>query len=139
MSLEQQTSAAATTFIGARPSKPHAIAAILNVLMGVFGVAASLPELSGGKGNTDGVPWGIVVLAFVLAILSFVSSYGVWRRQRWGVVLTIVINAVSFISGAPGIIFGPNAFLVISSIVGCIVNVVIIYLLLRRSPAPAQS
>jgi hypothetical protein len=118
-----------------RPTRSHAIAAILNVVFSVFGIIWSLPVIQGGAPGSDQVPFPIVVFGFALGLLGMVSSYGVWQRQRWGVVLTIVINALSFISGAPGILFGPSAFLVISSIVGCLANVAIIYLLLRRAPA----
>jgi Predicted membrane protein (DUF2127) len=120
---------------GQGPSTAHKIAAIINVAGAVFGIIWALPVLQGGAADSDQVPYPVVILGFVLGILSVVSSYGVWKRQRWGVVLTIVLNAISFISGAPGILFGPTAFLVISSIVGCAANIVVIYLLLRRGSA----
>lgn len=116
----------------AGPSTAHKIAAILNVAGAVFGIVWALPVLQGGAADSDQVPYPVVILGFVLAILCLVSSYGVWKRQRWGVVLTIVLNAISFISGAPGILFGPTAFLVVGSVVGCVANIVIIYLLLLR-------
>lgn len=119
----------------AGPSTAHKVAAILNVAGAVFGIVWALPVLQGGAADSDQVPYPVVILGFGLGILCLVSSYGVWKRQRWGVVLTIVLNAISFISGAPGILFGPTAFLVISSIVGCAANIVIIYLLLRRGSA----
>jgi hypothetical protein len=120
---------------GQGPSTAHKIAAILNVAGAVFGIVWALPVLQGGAGDSDEVPYPVVILGFALSILSLVSSYGVWKRQRWGVVLTIVLNAVSFVSGAPGILFGPTAFLVVGSIVSCAVNVLIVYLLLRRGSA----
>ncbi|MFI7589227.1 DUF2127 domain-containing protein [Spongisporangium articulatum] len=132
------TADSSTAALTPRPTTSHATAAVLNVVLATLTVITVLPELNKGQaGNDDGVPWGIVLLAFVLAILMFVSSYGVWARQRWGVVLTIVLNVLSFIFGAPGIIFGGSAFLVIGSIVGCVLNIAIVYLLLRRTPAQA--
>jgi hypothetical protein len=122
-----------------KPTRPHAIAAVLNALVSVLGALWALPVIQGGAAGSDQVPFPVVVFGFVLGILGVVSSYGVWRRQRWGVVLTVVINALSFISGAPGIIFGPSAFLVVSSIVFAVANLVIIYLLLRRAPARVRS
>ena len=119
----------------AGPSTAHKVAAILNVAGAVFSIVWSLPVLQGGAADSDQVPYPVVILGFVLAILCLVSSYGVWRRQRWGVVLTIVLNAIGFISGAPGILFGETTFLVVGSIVGCVVSLVIIYLLLRRGSA----
>ncbi len=127
----------ATVPISERPTRRHAIAAVLNVAISIFGVIFALPVMQGGAANSDQVPFPVIIFGFALSLLGLVSSYGVWRRQRWGVVLTIVINALSFISGAPGILFGPTTFLVVGSIVGCIVNVVIIYLLLRPARAEA--
>ena len=67
---------------------------------------------------------------------------GAWAGQRWGVVLTIVMNSLSFIIGVPGIFFSGRAFLEVTSVLGCIANVVVIVLLLRRGrtsvPAPSQ-
>jgi hypothetical protein len=135
-----QPSAASSLPAGADPpaglTHAHAAAAILNVIGSVFVIVWSLPVMQGGADNSDQVPWPIVILGFVLGILGLVGSYGIWARQRWGVVLTIVLNVISFITGAPGILFGGSAFLVIGSIVGCLVNVVIVYLLLRRRPSP---
>ena len=116
-------------------SPSHKAAAILNAVLAVFTVVWSIPALQGGQDDSDQVPWPVVVLGFAIGALCLVSSYGVWRGQRWGVVLTIVLNAISFITGAPGIPFGPNAFVIIGSIIGCIGAVVIIYLLMRRGGA----
>jgi peptidoglycan/LPS O-acetylase OafA/YrhL len=115
-----------------RPSQAHQAAAVLNVLLGLFTVFWSLPVMNGGAEDSDQVPYPVVILGFAIGILCCVSSYGIWRRQRWGVVLTIVLNALSFLTGAPGILFGDSTFLVVSSVVGCVLNVVIVYLLLRR-------
>jgi uncharacterized membrane protein (DUF2068 family) len=114
------------------PSTAHKTAAVLNVLNALFTIVWSLPVLQGGAADSDQVPYPVVIFGFVLAVLCLVSSYGIWKRQRWGVVLTIVLNAVSFISGAPGILFGDSAFLVVGSVVGCALNLAVIYLLLRR-------
>jgi uncharacterized membrane protein (DUF2068 family) len=128
----------ATVPVTDRPSTSHAVAAVLNVAFSVFSVVYSLPVIQGGAANSDEVPYPIIILGFALGIIGVISSYGVWHRQRWGVVLTIVVNVVSFLTGAPGIIFGPTAFLVIGSIVGAVANIVIIYLLLRRSSVRAD-
>ncbi len=123
-----------------RRSTEYSVAAILNLLISLAGIGFALPVLF--QGSTDAAasgdqpPFGIIVLSFALAIIGVVASYGVWKMQRWGVVLCIVVNAVNFLSGLPGVFFGPTAFLKIGSVVSCVVNVVIIVLLLRRRNAP---
>lgn len=122
-------------------SPAHRTAAILNVAVCLFGFLFALPVLQDGAeaaaDSGDQPPFAVIVISFVLAVVGLVSSYGVWQGQRWGVILTIVVNALSFLSGVPGVAFGPTTFLVVSSIVGCAVNVLIVYLLLRRSAAPS--
>jgi hypothetical protein len=120
----------------ARRSTAHTVAAVLNLVLSLLGIAFSLPYLwqgaaaSGGEGQP---PYAVILLSLILGVVGVISSYGVWTGQRWGVVLTVVVNALNFLSGVPGVIFGGSAFLVIGSIVGCVGNIVIVYLLLRRS------
>jgi hypothetical protein len=118
----------------------HRVAAVLSVAYAVFSIVWSLPVISGGShDNKSSVPWGVIIVGFVIAVVICVAAYGVWTGQRWGVVLTVVMNALSFILGAPGIIFGDSAFLVVSSIIGCLANVAVIVLLLRRSRATSAA
>ena len=123
----------------ARRSPAHTAAAVLNLAVSLLGVALSLPILPQGAAATeqagDQPPFFIIILSLVLGTVGVVSSYGVWRGQRWGVVLTIVVNALSLLSGIPGVVFGPTTFLVVVSVIGCLLNVAIIYLLLRRRAA----
>jgi uncharacterized membrane protein (DUF2068 family) len=122
----------------ARRSGAHTAAALLNLVLSLVAIGLSMPYLWAGASASDAAgqpPFFIIVLSLVLGVAGVVSSYGIWVGQRWGVVLTIVLQALNFLSGAPGIVFGGSAFLVIGSIVGCIANVVIVYLLLRRRGA----
>lgn len=125
-----------------RRSTEYTVAAILNLLLSLAGIGFSLPVLFQGSADAaaggDQPPYGVIVLSFALGIVGVVASYGVWKMQRWGVVLAIVVNALNFLSGLPGVFFGPTAFLKVGSVVGCVLDVVIIVLLLRRRSAPAE-
>lgn len=124
-----------------RRSTQYTVAAIVNLVFSLAGIVFALPVLFQGSQTAadsgDQPPFGVIVLAFALGIIGVVASYGVWKMQRWGVVLCIVVNALNFLSGLPGVFFGPTLFLKVGSIVACVANLVIIYLLLRRRTAPA--
>ena len=133
-----------TTAATGRSTKPrrstaHTAAALLNVLFSLLAIGFAMPPLWAGASASEAEagqpPYFIVVLSLVLGVAGLISSYGIWVGQRWGVVLTIILQALNFLSGAPGIVFGGSAFLVIGSIVGCVLNVAIVYLLLRRRGA----
>lgn len=123
-------------------SRDHTIAALLNVVISVVAVTLSLPlvqrwvQAADASGNHP--PSAVIVVSFVLGIAGLVSSYGVWRARRWGVVLTIVVNVVSMLSGTPGRAFHPTSLVgLVVLFAGCVVNLVIISLLRRpltRSP-----
>jgi uncharacterized membrane protein (DUF2068 family) len=126
-----------------RRSTAHTAAAVLNAVLSLVGIVLSLPVLQQGADQTaaagDQPPFAIIIVSLVLGTVGLVSSYGVWQGQRWGVVLTIVVNALSFLSGVPGIVFGPTTFLVVGSVIGCVANLLVIYLLLRRTAAPTTA
>jgi hypothetical protein len=140
-SYDRRTHREVTVPSSVRRSTAHTAAAVLNAVLSLISVALALPLLPQGADQTaaagDQPPFAIIVLSLVLGTVGLVSSYGVWQGQRWGVVLTIVVNALSFLSGAPGIVFGPTAFLVIGSVIGCAGNILVIYLLLRRRTVAA--
>jgi hypothetical protein len=65
-------------------------------------------------------------------IAGVVAAYGVFRTQRWGVILTLVLMVVNVLISLPGIPFGPSAFDKVSSAFGFLVAAAAIYFLLRR-------
>jgi hypothetical protein len=126
-------SANLTTAARRRVSTQHKVAVGISVAYALFSIIYSLPIINGGENdNGSGIPWGVVIVGFVFAVITCVAAYGAWTGQRWGVVLTIVMNALAFIVGAPGIFFSGKMFLEITSVLGCVANVVVIVLLLRR-------
>lgn len=120
-------------------SGDHTAAAVVNLVLSLIGIAFSLPALFLGSDGAaeagDQPPFGILVLVFALSMIGIVASYGIWKVERWGVVLAIVVNALNFVSGLPGAFVGPTVFLKIGSAVGCVLNVLVVWLLLRRRPA----
>jgi O-antigen/teichoic acid export membrane protein len=116
------------------------IAVVLSLILGVIGLVFALPMLSRGVSDieraNDAPPYFIVLSGFVFAILRLVGAYGTWREQRWGIVITILANALDSILALPGIFYAPTTELWLSAIFGVAVSVVIIVLCLWRDPKP---
>ena len=64
------------------------------------------PGVAGHDARTTR-PLVVVVTGTLLGAVGLVSAYGVWRNQRWGVILTIFFRAVDGRSSLPGIFFAP--------------------------------
>jgi peptidoglycan/LPS O-acetylase OafA/YrhL len=106
----------------------------LNTLVALVSIAFALAFLPRGadERNEDYVPYPVIVIGLVLGVLGLMASYGLWRKERWGRILTMVVQILQIVTGAPGAIFGPNTFTQVSSVVLLVVNVAVIVLLLRR-------
>jgi len=106
----------------------------LNALVAVISIAFALAYLPRGANdlNKNYVPYPVIVIGLVLGVLGLMSSYGMWRKERWGTILTMVVEILQLITGAPGVILGPDTFTQVSSVILLLVNVAVIVLLLRR-------
>lgn len=110
------------------------IAAVISFLLSAAGVVGSLPLIAAGmeanNNNPESIPYFVLMLALVLGVIGMIAAYGAWRQQRWGVILTILVNLLNGLSAAPGILFAPNTPLFISALVSVIGGVVVIVLCL---------
>ena len=117
------------------------IAAVLSFLSNAYSLVFSLPFIILGADAanqaTEGPPYSVILLAFVLGIIGIVAAYGTWKQMRWGVILTILVNLIGGLSAAPGIIFRPTPFLFASATIGVVIDIVIIVLCLWRDRQPA--
>lgn len=68
-------------------------AAVISVVVAVSGIAFyDVPELvAGAAASRD--PYWIVFGSFASDVAALIAAWGAWRRQVWGVVLLIVVNA----------------------------------------------
>lgn len=116
-------------------------AVIVHTLNSIFMVAADLPALMQGPpadGPLAGVPQVVLVVVALLGVAGLVSAYGAWQGQKWGIWLTIVVEAVNGILALPGVLVAPSTFARTSAIVGVLIALFVIVALLRR-PAVAPS
>jgi len=119
------------------------IAAVLSLLIGVSTVVFALPLISRGADavnqGSDAPPYVIVLLAVILGVIAIVAAYGTWKGQRWGIILTILANALNGLSAAPGLLFAPSPTLLIAATITVVLSIIIIVLCLwrDRTLAPA--
>ena len=120
--------------------KTYTIAAVLMVLYSLIGMLFELPNLVQGATASEqqfggeGPPFVLTVLSFAVAVLGFVSSYGVWRMQKWGVVLTLVLVVLSIVPNLLSILFAPPLALKLFGGLGVVWGIAIIVLLLWPQP-----
>jgi hypothetical protein len=120
--------------------KTYTIAAILMLLYSLINIISEIPPLALGAPDpgADAPPFAVTVLSFALAILGVVAAYGVWRMQKWGVVLTIVVAALGILTSLPAIIFAPVPMRFLAGL-GVVWSAAIIVLLLRPAPTTATA
>ncbi len=117
------------------------IAAVLSVLMGIISIANTLPLIARGatgvSQSTDSPPYAILMIGLLTGVIGIVAAYGAWNQQRWGIILTLLVNLVNGLGAVPGILFAPQPGLVITAVVTVVVSILIIVLCLWRQQKAA--
>ncbi len=122
----------------------YLVAAVLMVLLSLARAVVQFPFLARGTaGNVGffsdsdpGPPFFLTVVNFVVTVLGFVSAYGVWRGEKWGVVMTIALCALAMLDQVPALLFVPFPWRLIAA-AGIVWAAIIIVLLLRPTSRPA--
>jgi hypothetical protein len=117
-------------------SPNYTIAAVLAGLLSLANTITALVLLPQGSDkinhSSNQPPYAVILVTVVVGLIGIVAAYGVFRTQRWGVILTLVLMVINVLISLPGIPFGPTVFDKVSSAVGLVVAGGAIYFLLRR-------
>ena len=62
-------------------------------------------------------------------------AYGVWRAERWGIILAIVISSFNAVLNTMGALADPDMAIRMMAGSFAVASLVVIYLCLRREPA----
>jgi uncharacterized membrane protein (DUF2068 family) len=107
---------------------PVTVAAILLVLLSLFDYPwpyeLLFPEV-------EAPPAFLNYLGYVVGLVGIVAAVGLWMLQPWSYWTTIVVSALNFLLGAPGVIFAPGATLKALITVTEVVAILIIVLVVR--------
>ena len=91
----------------ARP-QPVTVAAILLVLLSLFNFPWIYELLFPGA---EGPPPALLYSGYVVGVVGLVAAVGLWMLKPWSYWTTIVVCALNFLLGAPGVVFAPGATL----------------------------
>jgi hypothetical protein len=118
-------------------------AAAVNAVLSAIGLVVSIAPLPQGADavaqSNDQPPFAALVVGVILGVLGLVGSFGIWRGDRWGSVLTIAVRGVDGLSSVLGVLFAESASLRALAILSVVGAAVVIWLLLRRDPSPADA
>src|SRR5215210_7102145 len=90
------------------PARPLAlsVAAILLVLLCLFDFPWPYDFLFTGV-DPSGPPAFILYSGYVVGVVGLVAAVGLWMLKPWSYWTTIVVCALNFLLGAPGVVFAP--------------------------------
>ena len=122
--------------------KTYTIAAIIQFVVSLLAMGVSLSTLPQGAAalnSVEGPGYVFTIIGLILGLAGLFSAFGVWKVQRWGVILTIVIRAIDGLMALPGVVFAPSLAGKIPATVGVTIAVVVIALLLWPKSALVES
>ena len=112
------------------------IAAVLLWTMAIVGIiAVGIPVVTGARADFEGAAFGVAIFSFAVDSITILVAYGVWRAERWGVILAIIISAFNALLNTMGAIGDPNMWLRVMAGSFVFAAIAVIYLCLRRDPA----
>ena len=107
--------------------EPVTVAAAIQALFSLLSLPG--PLLPG----SEGVPAVVLYSVIVQGGVGLVAPAGLWMLKKWGLWLTIIVNALGALSAAPGVVAAPNAVLQASALVGVLISALIIVLVVLPS------
>ena len=107
---------------------PVSVAAILLVLLSLFDFGWPYDLFFPGA---EGPPAALLYSGYVVGVVGLVAAVGLWMLKPWSYWSTIVVCALNFLLGAPGVVFAPGAALKALIAVTEVVAVLIIVLVVR--------
>ena len=116
-----------------------------NRIAAIIMVLYSLPNMIQGYGwIVNGLPDEDMGISFVLSgvmtvMIILMCAPGVWQDYKVYKIITMIISGINALGAAPGILFAPTMFWRLSAIGGVAFFVIILVLLLRRTPQPAPA
>ena len=114
--------------------KTYTIAAIIQLAVSLWAVGDALNDLRQGAALAGEIPiaafYFFQAIWLIIGLAGIFSAYGVWKNQRWGVILTIVLRGFEGLMALPGILSTEPFAVKIPAFIFLSIAVVVIALLL---------
>ena len=124
--------------MSARPL-PVTVAAILLVLLSLFDFTWPYELLFPGA---EEAPAFLIYSGYVLGVVGLVAAVGLWMLKPWSYWTTIIVCALNFLLGAPGVVFAAGAalkaFIAVTEVVAILIIVLVVLPDSRRVLADAE-
>ena len=118
---------------------PVTVAAILLVLSSLFNFPWPYMLLFPG---VEEPPAFLNYLGYVVGVVGLVAAVGLWMLKPWSYWTTIVVCALNFLLGAPGVVFAPGvalkALIAVLAVVAILIIVLVVLPDSRRALADAE-
>ena len=115
------------------------VAAILLVLLSLFDFPWPYEIFFPGA---EGPPAALLYSGYVLGVVGLVAAVGLWMLKPWSYWATIVVCALNFLLGAPGVVLAPgaglNAVIAVTEVVAILIIVLVVLPDSRRALADAE-
>src|SRR5215210_2007539 len=118
---------------------PVTVAAILLVLLSLFNFPWVYELFFPGA---QGPPAALLYSGYVVGVVGLVAAVGLWMLKPWSYWTTIVVCALNFLLGAPGVVFAPGAglkaLIAVLEVVAILILVLVVLPDSRRALADAE-
>jgi hypothetical protein len=127
-----------STYSSVSLTRSKKAAAIINAVISVIGLIVSIAPLSlgsdGASESGNNPPFAVLVVGVILGVLGLMGSFGIWRGERWGTILTVAVRGLDGVSSLFGV-FADDLSLRMLAILSVVAAAAVIFLLLRRERA----
>ena len=132
-------------------SMQSTIAAVLTAVVGVLTIASGTRILTAGSAGmpaqpgmetAGGPPFWAGLMFFAMGVALLFSTYGIWKTQRWGKIVAIVLCAINALFTLGDIVGSLMAGIYMLTAVFAALEIVLIVirvLLLQRPRSPATA
>ena len=118
---------------------PVTVAAILLVLLSLFNFPWVYEIFFPGA---EGPPAALLYLGYVVGVVGLVAAVGLWMLKPWSYWTTIVVCALNFLLGAPGVVFASGvalkALIAVTEVVAILIIVLVVLPDSRRALTTAE-
>src|SRR5215218_7702532 len=106
---------------------PVTLAASLLVLLSLFNFPWPYELLFPGA---EEPPATLLYSGYVVGVVGLVAAVGLWMLKPWSYWTTLVVCAINFLLGAPGVVFAPGvalkALIAVTEVVAIVIIVLVV-------------